>query len=54
MYKLFLFLPFFFTSCTYSINQIHSQGTATDLIDETANQNPNISIPIIKPIPKAR
>lgn len=37
------------TSCTYSINMIHSEGTATDMIDEnqapSTDLSPTISIP---------
>lgn len=37
-------------SCTYSINLIHTEGTATDMIDEvstpTANISPNLNIPV--------
>lgn len=38
-------------SCTYSINMIHSEGTATDLIDENQtadpNINPNLNLPTL-------
>ncbi len=38
------------TSCTYSINMIHSEGSATDMIDENQtadpNINPNLTIPL--------
>jgi hypothetical protein len=37
-------------SCTYSVNLIHSEGQATDLIDENqkadADVRPNLNIPI--------
>ena len=43
-------LIFMLSGCTYSINMAHTQGTATDLIDETQsnepNVSPNVSIPI--------
>lgn len=55
MKKLFnLFLASFFlslTGCTYSITMVHTQGEATDVVDETASNtpstsvSPNISIP---------
>ena len=39
------------TSCTYSINMIHSEGEATDLIDEyqraDADIKPNLNIPAL-------
>ncbi len=38
-------------SCTYSINLAHTEGTATDLIDENqkadADIKPNLNIPAI-------
>lgn len=38
-------------SCTYSINMIHSEGAATDLIDENqkadADVKPNLNLPTI-------
>ncbi len=37
------------TSCTYSINLIHTQGSATDLVDEvstpTSSISPTLTIP---------
>lgn len=39
--------------CTYSITMVHTQGEATDVVDETASNtpstsvSPNISIPAI-------
>jgi len=40
-----------FSSCTYSINLAHTQGSASDLIDENqkadADIKPNLSIPAI-------
>lgn len=39
------------TSCTYSINMAHTQGSASDLIDETQTSNPdvkpNLTLPVI-------
>lgn len=39
------------SSCTYSINMIHSEGNASDLIDENQsakpNINPNFTVPAI-------
>ncbi len=31
------------SGCSYSINQIHTEGTASDVVDDTLNQNPNIA-----------
>lgn len=38
----------FLVACTYSINMVHSDGEATDVIDETdeAQANPDIQIPL--------
>lgn len=44
-------IGFILNGCTYSINMIHSSGTATDLIDENqkadADIKPNLNIPAI-------
>ena len=42
------FIPFFLilTGCTYSINMIHTKGTASDVVDENQTATPDIS-PII-------
>ena len=31
------------SGCSYSINQVHTQGTASDVVDEALSQNPNIA-----------
>lgn len=33
-------------SCTYSINMIHTQGTASDVVDENQTPTADISAPI--------
>lgn len=47
----FIYSLFFLCGCTYSINMVHTQGKADDVIDETSsatpNTNMNISIPSI-------
>lgn len=46
-------IAMFLTSCTYSITMVHTQGEATDVVDETASNtpstsvSPNISIPAV-------
>lgn len=39
------------TACTYSITMVHTQGEATDVVDEVqrtdADIKPNLSIPAI-------
>ncbi len=37
---LFLFL----TGCTYSITLVHTDGTASDVVDETATNTPSTTI----------
>lgn len=32
------------TSCTYSITMVHTQGQATDVVDETATNTPTTSV----------
>lgn len=34
------------SGCTYSINMIHSEGTATDMIDETDKPTLTANIPL--------
>jgi hypothetical protein len=31
------------SSCTYSVNLIHTKGSATDVVDETQDASPNVS-----------
>lgn len=31
------------SSCTYNISMAHTEGTATDTIDDTASNQPNVS-----------
>lgn len=40
---LMLAVAFFLCGCTYSINLIHSEGEATDMVDET--QSPTANVP---------
>ena len=45
-----LSLVFTLSGCTYSINMVHTQGEATDVVDETqtpsAKVDPNINVPL--------
>ena len=45
---LFIFF-YLFTGCTYSINMVHTEGYADDVVDETqkadADVSPTLSIP---------
>lgn len=36
----------FLSSCTYSITMVHTQGEATDVVDETATNTPSTSVSI--------
>lgn len=36
----------FLTSCTYSITQVHTQGQASDVVDETATNTPSTTVKI--------
>lgn len=38
------------SSCTYSITMVHTEGTASDVVDETATTSPNVSPDIKIPI----
>lgn len=43
-------LAFFITACTYSITQVHTQGTATDVVDEQQTPSTTISPDITVPV----
>ena len=32
------------TGCTYSITMVHTQGEATDVVDETASNTPSTTV----------
>ncbi len=38
-----------FSSCTYTITMVHTEGSATDVVDDTATNNPVISTSIPTP-----
>lgn len=42
----------FLTSCTYSINQIHTDGTASDVLEEAQEAKPDITTSISAPLLK--
>ncbi len=49
--KLFtIMLMFFLTGCTYSITQVHTQGTATDVVDEDQKADPVVSTSVTVPL----
>ena len=37
-------------ACTYSINMIHSEGSASDLVDENQTTTPNVSPTVTVPM----
>jgi len=52
MKKIMLFLAMLALSgCTYSITMVHTEGTATDVVDETSSPTssvtPNVNIPAL-------
>lgn len=41
------------TACTYSITMVHTEGQATDVVDETATNTPSTSVSIpVSAMPK--
>lgn len=52
MRKLFLsFFTFLLTSCTYSVTLIHTEGEASDVVDEAAVVSPDIRTSMELPLP---
>lgn len=41
---------FLLQSCTYSITMVHTEGTASDVVDETQSNTPNVSPDVNIPI----
>lgn len=37
-----IFIALMATSCTYSITMVHTEGQASDVVDETATNSPDI------------
>ena len=46
----FIFGMAFMVACTYSITQVHTEGTASDVVDETQSNTPEVSPTIDLPI----
>ena len=44
---------FYLTSCTYSVTQVQTRGTASDVVDETASNTPSTSVTPTMTIPAA-
>lgn len=51
MKEISIALMILLNSCTYSINMVHTQGEASDVVDETqsaqADISPNLDIPAL-------
>lgn len=49
----YIFLLALLSSCTYSITMVHTEGSASDVVDETqtpsTNVSPNVSLPTSYP-----
>lgn len=39
----FLAMLCMLSGCTYSITMVHTEGSATDVVDETQSNTPNVS-----------
>ncbi len=33
-------------SCTHSVTMVHTEGQASDVVDETATNTPSVSVPV--------
>jgi len=53
MKKCILLLLASLSSCTYSITMVHTEGEASDVVDETATNTPSTSITPTVTIPAA-
>ena len=43
-------LFFILSSCTYSINMVHTQGQASDVVDETQRADPDVKTDLSIPL----
>jgi len=46
MSNVLLILIIFLTGCTHSITIVHTQGQATDVVDETMSNTPSTSVSV--------
>lgn len=46
----YLLLLMMLASCTYSITMVHTEGEATDVVDETATNTPSTSVSATLPL----
>ena len=49
MRKLALIALLALTSCTYTISMVHTEGTASDVIDDTSTPTANVSPTVVLP-----
>ena len=47
-----LLAALFMTSCTYNVSMAHTEGTATDTIQDTQTDTPTVSPQFSIPLPK--
>lgn len=40
------FVSVFLVGCSYSITMVHTEGTASDVVDETASNTPTTSVSV--------
>lgn len=50
MRHLYICMIILLSGCTYSINMLHTEGSATDMIDENQTASPNISPKLSMPL----
>lgn len=42
-YLISVIIAYLFTSCTYSITMVHTEGQASDVVDETATPSTSVT-----------
>ena len=42
------------TACTYSVNLVHTEGSASDVVDDTQSASPNVSPTLDVPLSSLR
>lgn len=53
LFTCFTLSIFCLTGCTYAITMVHTEGQATDVVDETATNTPSTSVSVpVSAIPK--
>lgn len=44
-YLAIIYIALMMTACTYSITQVHTEGQASDVVDEPVTTTPTFTIP---------